>query len=69
MWYVVGCRSSQAATGVGFGVFVIGWIFQITVLFGFPYNARYSRTLQIAWSLLPWNLLSKVLYCTMANHL
>lgn len=54
--------TSQGATSLSFGVFIVGWIFQSTVLFGFPYQAQYkSDALRVIFNLLPWNPFTKAI--------
>ncbi|XRB21233.1 ABC transporter domain-containing protein [Pseudoscourfieldia marina] len=55
-------KTSQGATSLSFGIFIIGWIFQSTVLFGFPYQPQYkSDVLRVIFNLLPWNPFTKAI--------
>ncbi|CAG9460936.1 unnamed protein product [Pedinophyceae sp. YPF-701] len=56
-------KSAQVATNIGFILFLLGWIIQIAVLFGFPFTPELSgfgSGLPYAiFTLMPWALLSK----------
>lgn len=54
----------KAATGsnMGFGIFIVGWIMQTVVIFGFPFTPDYVKSIPIVtviFALCPWALLSK----------
>lgn len=52
----------QSAVNLGFILFIIGWIFQSTVAFGFPYtpdNIDSAVWVTVIFSLFPWNMLAK----------
>ncbi|KAH7443557.1 hypothetical protein KP509_02G040100 [Ceratopteris richardii] len=51
-------RSSGSARTVGFGIFIIGFILQLVIAFGFPYSNQFSKGLQNLMSLFPSNLLA-----------
>lgn len=56
-------RKSQTATNLGFIVFLLGWIIQIVVIFGFPYAPSFYSDIHYTYtwlfSLMPWALLAK----------
>jgi len=56
-------RKVITATNIGFMVFLLGWIFQIVTIFGFPYSPDYfaesGYIYTVIFSLMPWNLLMK----------
>lgn len=54
-------RSSNAVY-VGFVIFIIGWICQVVIAFGFPYTPSEVHSvpaLTVIFALLPWSLLAK----------
>ncbi|KAK7411462.1 hypothetical protein VNO78_02895 [Psophocarpus tetragonolobus] len=48
-------RKSSSATTVGFSIFIVGFLTQIVVQAGFPYDATFSGALRSVWSLFPPN--------------
>ena len=49
----------QASTAVnlGFMVFIIGWIMQVVIIFGYPYSRDYYSDVVVGtviFTLLPW---------------
>eukprot|EP00898_Chlorokybus_atmophyticus_P003418 jgi/Chlat1/4077/Chrsp26S08850 len=50
---------SSTATSVGFFIFIIMFILQLVVQFGFPYDKKYGKGWRIAFSLFPPALLVK----------
>ena len=57
-------NKTQEAVSIGFFIYFIGYIFQIVVTAGFPYDGKWdadAATLScyIIFSFLPWNLLAK----------
>ncbi|KAM4107078.1 hypothetical protein ACB094_04G115600 [Castanea mollissima] len=52
---------SSSTTTMGFSIFVIGFITQITVAFGFPYDQSVAIKYRIMWSFFPPNLLAQAL--------
>eukprot|EP00897_Mesotaenium_endlicherianum_P000650 jgi/Mesen1/10586/ME000085S09913 len=49
---------ATSATTVGFIVFIVGFITQLVVVFGFPYDGDKQKGFQVLWSLFPPNLLA-----------
>jgi len=49
------------ATPISFGVFILAWVLQLVVYFGFPYNSTSSTAniLSYVFDIFPWTLLSK----------
>eukprot|EP00899_Mesostigma_viride_P019985 jgi/Mesvir1/27989/Mv20188-RA.1 len=52
-------RKSSTATTVGFFVYILGFILQLVVAFGFPYNDQYDGYWRIIISFIPPALLAK----------
>ena len=51
----------SSATAVGFVVFLIGWVVQLVVVFGFPFEAAYTIAAQVVFSAQPWAIFAKAL--------
>lgn len=54
--------SASSSIFVGFAIFIVGWAFQVVVIFGFPFEPEFSTAAQVIFAMLPWNLLAKGLY-------
>lgn len=52
---------ASSCTTVGFSTFIIGFLTQLVVLFGFPYSQSFSNVYRSIWSLFPPNLLAEAL--------
>ncbi|GAX80779.1 hypothetical protein CEUSTIGMA_g8215.t1 [Chlamydomonas eustigma] len=55
-------QRSSLAVPLSFAVFIIAWVLQLVVSFGFPYNASNSSLtsgISLLFDLFPWTLLSK----------
>ena len=59
------CKTAQTAQTAGFTLFIIGWIFQLVVAFGYPYSMAdietnsLTKTLAGVFAIMPWNLFAK----------
>eukprot|EP00271_Cylindrocystis_brebissonii_P002761 TRINITY_DN13562_c0_g1_i1.p1 TRINITY_DN13562_c0_g1~~TRINITY_DN13562_c0_g1_i1.p1 ORF type:complete len:960 (+),score=162.56 TRINITY_DN13562_c0_g1_i1:682-3561(+) len=51
-------KKSASATTAGFLIFIFGFLGQLIVIFGFPYDKSISKGIQAAYSLFPPNLLA-----------
>lgn len=58
--YFIHCRSSVAVP-ISFGVFILAWVLQLVVYFGFPYNSTSSTAIILSYlfDIFPWTLLGK----------
>ena len=58
-------KKAQTANTAGFTLFIVGWIFQIVVAFGYPYSMSDFETnsttklLAGIFAIMPWNLFAK----------
>lgn len=52
-------KRSTMAVPISFGVYIIAWIFQLVIIFGFPFKPSYRQIYQVLFALFPWSMLSK----------
>ena len=52
---------ASLAVPLSFGIFIVAWVFELVVYFGFPYNSTTitAQHLSYLFSFFPWTLLSK----------
>ena len=52
---------ASLAVPLSFGIFIVAWVFELVVYFGFPYNSTTitAQHLSHLFSFFPWTLLSK----------
>ena len=52
---------ASLAVPLSFGIFIVAWVFELVVYFGFPYNSTTitAQHLSYLFSCFPWSLLSK----------
>ena len=52
---------ASLAVPLSFGIFIVAWVFELVVYFGFPYNGTTitAQHLSYLFSCFPWTLLSK----------
>lgn len=55
-------RRGASAVNMGFVIFIVGWITQSVIAFGYPYSPEYAGKTPVItaiFTLLPWSLLAK----------